>query len=125
MIELSGDALEWLAIGTLLTLVGALIRFRGWTFLLAGYDESSSDQDDVVQDIAGNTILRIGIVVFVVGVLQCVISLPPYLPVVVSGLIVLDVVRLIYRINTGLPSWLRLVAIVLGTGRISRSGRTV
>lgn len=48
MIEPSSSALPWLSAGSLLLILGVLIRFRGWTFLLAGYDGSSSIPDDVV-----------------------------------------------------------------------------
>ena len=51
MIELSSGALEWLGVGSVVALAGALIRFRGWTFLVAGYDASSPLPDDVVADI--------------------------------------------------------------------------
>jgi hypothetical protein len=95
--------LEWLGVGGLLTIVGALIKFRGWTFLLAGYDETSPVPDDVVQDVAGNTVLRVGIAVFAFGSLVSVMNLPSYLGVLVGAVIVLDVLRLIYRLNTWSP----------------------
>ncbi|QGX93757.1 hypothetical protein EI982_02595 [Haloplanus rallus] len=60
MIELSSGTLLWFAAGILLLILGVLIRSRGWLFLLAGYDESASVPDDVIQNIAGNTVLRIG-----------------------------------------------------------------
>lgn len=98
-------AIEWLATGAFVTLLGGLIKFAGWTWLLAGYSESTSSvSDDVVQDMAGNTILRDGIAVFVVGILESVTTPPSYLAVVVGGVILVDVVRLIYRLNTRSPS---------------------
>lgn len=100
MIELSSSALEWAVVGCLLTIAGALIKFRGWTFLLAGYDESSSIPDDVVQNVAGNTILRIGIAVLAVGVLESTMRPPPSLGVLVGTAIALDVLRMVYRVNT-------------------------
>ena len=66
-IELSADALEWVVVGGLVTVAGALIKFRGWTFLLAGYDESVPVSDDTVQNVAGNTAIRVGIAVLVFG----------------------------------------------------------
>jgi len=100
----TSSALEWLAVGGLLTLAGALIRFRGWTFLLAGYDETSSISDDVVRGVAGNTVLRVGIAVFAVGLLASVTNLPSYLGLAVGALVVLDVVRMVYRVNTFSPT---------------------
>jgi hypothetical protein len=100
MIELSADALEWLAVGTLLTIAGALIKFRGWSFLLAGYDETATVPDDVVQNIAGNTILRIGLAVFAFGILVSVTSPPSYFGLLFGAAIVLAVLWMIYRVNT-------------------------
>jgi len=104
MIELSTSVLEWLTVGALLTIAGVLIKIRGWTFLLAGYDESSTVPDDVVQDVAGNTILRAGIAVFVVGIIDSVMNPPSYLGVLVGAAIVLDVLRMVYCVNTYTPT---------------------
>lgn len=105
MPSLGSVAIEWLASGAFVMLLGALIKFAGWTWLLAGYSESTSPvSDDVVRDMAGNTILRVGIAVFVVGVLASVTAPPSYLEPVVGVVIVLDVGRLIYRLNTWSPS---------------------
>jgi hypothetical protein len=104
MIFVASGTLEWLAVGGFLTIVGALIKLRGWTFLLAGYDESASVPDDVVQDMAGNTILRVGIVVFLFGILNAAMGVPTYLGFVIGGVILLAVLRLIHRLNTYSPS---------------------
>lgn len=103
MIESISGALKWLAVGGLLMTAGVLIKFRGWTFLLAGYDETSPIPDDVMQDMAGNTVLRVGIAVFVVGILASVTNPPSYIGVLVEAVIVLDVLRLLYRLNTWSP----------------------
>ena len=105
MPSLGSMPIEWLASGAFVMLLGGLIKFAGWTWLLAGYSESTSSvSDDVVQDIAGNTILRVGIAVFAVGVLATVTDLPAYLEPVVGVIIVLDVGRMIYRLNTWSPA---------------------
>ncbi|WP_311172291.1 hypothetical protein [Halobellus ordinarius] len=67
MAALASKAGEWLVAGGLLTVLGVLIRFRGWTFLLAGYDETSRVPDDVVQQTGGNTVLRVWLTVFAFG----------------------------------------------------------
>jgi len=103
MIELSSGALEWLAVGCLLTIAGALIKFRGWTFLLAGYDETEPVPERVVQNVAGNTVLRVGVAVFVVGILESATNPPSSLGVLVGVAIVLDVLRMVYRLNTWSP----------------------
>jgi hypothetical protein len=98
-------AVEWLASGAFVAVLGGLIRFAGWTWLLAGYDESTASvSDDAVREMAGNTILRVGIAVLVVGVVASVTDLPSYLSLLVAGAIVLDVARLLYRLNAGSPS---------------------
>lgn len=97
-------ATEWLASGAFVAILGALIEFAGWTWLLAGYSESTSAvPDDVVQDMAGNTILRVGIAVFVFGILASVTNPPSYLGLVVVAVVLLAVLRLIYRLNTWSP----------------------
>lgn len=101
MLGLGPRPLQWPTGGALVALLGALIKFIGWTWLLAGYSKSTSPvPDEVVQDIAGNTLLRIGIALLAVGVLASVTTLPPYLNLVVAVVIVLAVARLIYRLNT-------------------------
>jgi len=98
-------ALEWLASGLLVGVLGALIKFAGWTWLLAGYSESTSPvPDDVVRDVAGNTVLRVGIAVFAFGVISSLADPPSYLGPVVGAVIVLAVGRLVYRLNTWSPS---------------------
>lgn len=56
-----------------------------------------------MQNVAGNTVLRVGIAVFVVGLLESVTNPPSYLGVLVGAAIVLDVLRLLYRLNTWSP----------------------
>ncbi|UHQ96134.1 hypothetical protein [Natrinema halophilum] len=104
MIEPSSTALQWLSVGSLLMITGALIKFRGWTFLLAGYDRTSPLPDDVVADIAGNTVLRIGIAALVLGVLVAITDVPPYIPIIFQVSILFAVLRLIYRLYTYTPA---------------------
>ncbi|WP_284010890.1 DUF3784 domain-containing protein [Haloarcula pelagica] len=104
MLALSADALEWIAVGALVTVAGALIKFRGWTFLLAGYDESVPVSEDTVQNVAGNTVLRVGIAVFAFGVLRAALTLPSYLGALIGAAIVLEVARMVYRVNAQRPA---------------------
>lgn len=104
MLELGPRALQWLGAGALVTLLAVLVRVAGWTWLLAGYSKSSSAvPDEVVRDIAGNTLLRIGIALLGVGALAAVTDLPSSLGLLVSAAVVLAVARLIYRLNTWSP----------------------
>jgi len=102
--ELASGALEWLATGCLLIIAGGLIKFRGWTFLIAGYDETESIPEPVAQDMVGNTILRVGIAVLAFGLLEFVTNTPSYLSTLIGVAIVLDVLRLKYRANTYTPA---------------------
>jgi hypothetical protein len=92
--------IKWLACGAFTMFLGGVIK-SGWTWLLAGYSEPvSTVSDNVVEDMVGNTIFRVGIAIFGVGVLATVMALPSYLGVVVGGVILVDVGRLIYQLNT-------------------------
>ncbi len=104
MLGIPSGAVGWLGTGVLLVVMGALIKYRGWTFLVAGYDETAPVPDDVVANVAGNTLLRIGIAVVAVGVVNVVTSPPSYVTLLVTVGIVLAVARLVYRLNTYTPS---------------------
>jgi hypothetical protein len=103
MFGLPPGAVEWLASGAVLVALGALIRFGGWTFLIAGYDESSPVPKHVAASLVGNTVLRLGAAVFAFGVLAAVTTLPEYAGAVLGVAIVLAVVRMLYRLNTYTP----------------------
>lgn len=100
MFDVGSIAIEWLAVGALLVGVGSLIKYFGWTFLLAGYDETSPVPDDVIADMAGNTVLRIGLASIAFGVIASVADVPSYLPFVFEGAILVAVLRLLYRLHT-------------------------
>jgi hypothetical protein len=103
MAVLASKTVEWLVAGGLLTVLGALIRFRGWTFLLVGYDETSRVPDDVAQQVAGNTVLRVGIAVFAFGLFTTVTNPPAFLGSILGSVILVAVLRLLYRLNTWAP----------------------
>ncbi|QHS15866.1 DUF3784 domain-containing protein [haloarchaeon 3A1-DGR] len=104
MLGVPSTALQWLGVGSVLLIAGALIRFRGWTFLIAGYDETSSVPEEVVADVVGNAVLRIGVAAIALGVLMAITDVPSYLPAVFGVIILLAVARLIYRLRTYTPS---------------------
>lgn len=105
MFGLPPNAAAWLGAGALLVVVGYLVRFQGWTFLLAGYDDPTSPvPDEVVAEIAGNTILRIGLASLGLGAVVVLADTPEYLSTVFAVAIVLAVARLVYRLNTYTPT---------------------
>lgn len=103
MFGLTSAAVEWLAVGAVLAAVGALIKFRQWTFLIAGYDRTSPVPEEAVADIAGNTVLRIGLAAVAVGAVFAFADPPSYLGAVFGVVVVLAVARLVYRLNTYAP----------------------
>lgn len=104
MLNVGTIAIEWLAVGVVLTVAGSLIKFLGWTFLLAGYDETSSVPDEVISDMAGNTVLRIGLATIAFGIIASVVDIPSYLPLVFELVILIAVLRLLYRLHTYAPN---------------------
>lgn len=104
MFGLPSRAVDALAGGTLVLALGYLVKFRGWTFLVAGYSESTSPvPDDVVADMVGSTLLRVGVATLALGGLFAAADPPAYLGAVFAVAIVLAVARLLYRLNTYAP----------------------
>jgi len=104
MLGLPSIAVEWLGVGALLVVLGYLIRFRQWTFLVAGYDETSRLPDGAVANIAGNTVLRLGLATLGLGVVFALADPPAYLPLVFGVVVLVAVVRLLYRLRTYAPA---------------------
>ncbi|WP_135820934.1 DUF3784 domain-containing protein [Halostella litorea] len=97
-------AVEWLASGALVVAFGVLVRFRNWTFLVAGYDESTAVPEDVVANVVGNMLLRVGIAVAAFGAVASYVDPPTYLATVVGVLVAVEAARTIYRLNTYAPA---------------------
>ncbi|MCU4717762.1 hypothetical protein [Halapricum hydrolyticum] len=105
MLDIGPLAVEWLAAGAIVAVLGGLVKFVGWTWLLAGYSESTSPvPDDVVRDIAGNTLLRVGIAVAAIGVLSSVTDPPSYFGLLVEAAILVAVLRMFYQLYTWTPT---------------------
>lgn len=105
MLDVGPLAVEWLTAGSIVAVLGALVKFAGLTWLLAGYSESTSPiPDDVVRDIAGNTLLRVGIAVIGFGILASVTDPPSYLGLIIEAAILIAILRLLYRLNTWSPA---------------------
>ena len=104
MFGLPSAATQWLGVGALLAVAGYLVKFRRWTFLLSGYDRTSPLPDEVVADVAGNTVLRIGLAALALGALAALADLPAYLSTVFEAAVLLAVARLLYRLHTYNPA---------------------
>lgn len=90
MVALPPVALGWLAVGAPLTVVGYLVRARGWTAPLAGYEEASALPDEVVANVVGMAALRIGLMAVGVGAFVALADAPRYLTPIVAAAIVLS-----------------------------------
>lgn len=104
MFEFGSMAVEWFGVGAFLAALGALIKFRRWTFLVAGYDRSSSVPEDVVADIVGSTVLRIGLAAVALGVVFTLADAPSYVATLFGVIVAFAVARLLYRLRTYSPS---------------------
>lgn len=94
------DAAVAVGVGVLLVAMGALIKYRGWTFLIAGYDATSSVPPAVARSLVGNTVLRVGLATIVLGALIAVDLTTDIVGAVFVGAVVLALGRVLYRMQT-------------------------
>lgn len=95
---------EGLLIGIVTLLLGYLIKYQEWTFLIAGYDDSSRVPKHVAADIVENFAIRVGIAVASFGAIVAVASVPEAIILACVAIIVLGTPRVIYRLHTLSPS---------------------
>ncbi|EMA46761.1 DUF3784 domain-containing protein [Halococcus saccharolyticus] len=86
-------------VGLGVLVLGYLIKFRGWTFLLAGYDPNAVTDEAALADLAGGTIIRIGLTVVVFGIVTAVGATSSLLDTVFAIAILVAAVRLVYRVR--------------------------
>lgn len=103
MLHAVPGALEAVAVGVVVVIVGYLIRFREWTFLIAGYDRTSVVPPEVAADVVGSTVLRIGVVTIAFGVAIAAGGGSRLLEVVFAAVVVVAVARIVYRLHTYTP----------------------
>lgn len=87
-------------VGVGLLVLGSLIRFRQWTFLIAEYNESTDIPRAVAATLVGNFFLRVGIVALVFGYVLTQAYASPWLAPLFGILVTLDTGRLVYRFST-------------------------
>ena len=100
MVGMSSGGVATAAAGAFVTPLGYLIKFRGWTFLVAGYDDSASVPGDVVADAAGSTVLRVGLATIGYGLVVGFAEPSDLVGLLFAAAVLLAVGRLIYRLNT-------------------------
>lgn len=96
---LSGEAAIAAGVGVGTVFVGYLIRFRGWTFLVAGYDRTVGVDDELVADVVGSMVLRVGLATLAVAALAAFGSLTDLVELVFVAAVLLEVGRTVYRLN--------------------------
>jgi hypothetical protein len=103
MVTLDATALTWFGVAALLVGLGALVRFREWTFLVAGYDATSPVPEEVAANVVGNLLLRVGLASAAVGVVAATVGASTLLVTVYTVAVLFAVVRVVYRLNTYTP----------------------
>lgn len=103
MTAFPAEAVQAVGTGVVVVLIGYLIRFRQWTVLIAGYDASSPLADEVIADIVGSSLLRIGVATIAWGVLEALTTPPNYLGLIFAAAVLLEIGRVLYRIHTFTP----------------------
>jgi hypothetical protein len=97
LLALPESGVTTIVVGIIVLILGYLVKFRGWTFLLAGYDPTRITDEDALADLAGGTLLRIGLVIISFGGLAAVGLTSPLIESLVAVAILIAVARLIYR----------------------------
>lgn len=87
----------WIGLGLLV--LGSLIRFGQWTFLIAGYDESTAVSEPVLARLVGSFVLRVGVVTVLFGYVAMQTRPASWLGLTVAALVVVATGRLIYRLH--------------------------
>lgn len=101
MVKVGSLAFGWLTAGIVTLVFGDLVKLADWRWLVAGYiGPPSTVPVAVVRVMAGNTLLRLGVAVTGIGVLASVIDLPSSFVYTSTAALILDVLRLLYRLNT-------------------------
>jgi hypothetical protein len=98
----SGALLVALSAAVLLAF-GYLIKFQGWTFLVAGYDASTEIPAEYVGDVVGSTFLRLGIALLAYAAVVAVGAETRLFELLFWGVFVLAIARMLYRVNTYTP----------------------
>lgn len=78
-------------------ILGYFIKFHGWTFLLAGYDPNAITDEEGLADLAGGTIMRIGLAVIIFGGIAAARLTTPIVTAIFTVVILIATGRLIYR----------------------------
>jgi hypothetical protein len=103
MATLDSAAPTWFGVAALLVGLGALVRYRQWTFLIAGYDDTSPVPEEVAANVVGNLLLRVGLASAAVGAVAATVGASTLLVTVYTVAVLFAVARVVYRLNTYTP----------------------
>lgn len=76
-----------------------LIKFRGWTFLLAGHNSNNVTDEGAVADLGGKTMFLVGIITLVYGGLTIIGRSPPLVESLVAIVTLFVVRQYVYRVR--------------------------
>lgn len=101
MAPVSTTVLTLGGVGATILVVGYLIRFREWTFLVAGYDPGAGVDPEYVARVVGNTVIRVGLATLAVGVVAAFGVTSPFVWAAFAVAVAIAVARTVYRVRTG------------------------
>lgn len=91
---------EALLAGLGILILGYLIKYREWMFLIAGYDASTEVPKLVAASIVGNLAIRVGIATMLFGVFTAGTSIPEAIAFAFAVIVLFAATRAIYRLQT-------------------------
>ncbi|MBZ6495987.1 DUF3784 domain-containing protein [Natrinema longum] len=100
MIESLAESPETVLVGLGTVLLGYLIKYREWTFLIAGYDTSTDVPKGVAANIVGNLAIRVGVATIAFGLVAAGRSVPEAVALAFAAIVLLGAGRTIYRLQT-------------------------
>jgi hypothetical protein len=100
LLALPESGVSIIVVGFGILILGSLVKYQGWTFLLAGHNPSNVTDEEAIADLAGGTLLGISLVIIVFGGLVATGFTPPILETVVTVVILIAVAQYVYRART-------------------------
>ncbi|AHG02271.1 hypothetical protein HALLA_20430 (plasmid) [Halostagnicola larsenii XH-48] len=100
MIEAILESPEALLAGLGIFILGYVIKYREWSFLIAGYDASTEVSKSVAASVVGNLAIRVGIATMLFGVFAAGSSIPEAVAFAFAAFVLLAAARAIYRLQT-------------------------
>jgi hypothetical protein len=100
LLALPESGVSIIVVGVGILILGYLVKYREWTFLLAGHTPSNVTDEEALADLAGETLLGISFVIIGFGGLVATGFTTPFLETVVTVVILIAVAQYVYRART-------------------------